>query len=56
MARLVGNQSQEQEFQVAGSKHPRSASTAFSTGTFFKTITTVAVVSEVRAVVMGVIV
>jgi len=56
MTRLIGDQGQQQQFQVARGKHSRAASTAFPTGAFLEPIAAVAVVTEVRAVVMGVIV
>jgi hypothetical protein len=56
MARLIGDQRQQHQFQVAWGKYPRPTAAAFTAGTFLETIAAVAVFAEVWAVVVGVIV
>jgi hypothetical protein len=49
VARLFGDQRQQQQFQVARGEHPWAASAAFTAGAFFEAVAAVAVF----AVVMG---
>jgi len=43
VARLLGDQRQQQQFQITGGEDPWAASTAFTAGAFFKAVTAVAV-------------
>ena len=56
VARLIGDQRQQHQFQVARGEYPRPTAAAFTAGTFRETIAAIAVFAEVRAVVVRVIV
>jgi hypothetical protein len=45
VARLLGNQRQQQQFQVTGCEHPWAAAAAFAAGTFFEAVTAVAMLA-----------
>jgi hypothetical protein len=43
VARLFGDQRQQQQFQVAGGKYPRATTTAFAARAFLEAVAAVAV-------------
>jgi hypothetical protein len=45
VARLFGDQRQQQQFQIARSEYPWAATAAFATVAFFEAVTAVAVVA-----------
>jgi hypothetical protein len=42
VARLFGDQRQQQQFQITGGEYPWAAAAAFATGAFFEAVTAVA--------------